>query len=81
MTIKLCTDCRHAEREWDTNGIPRWWCMHEAARVEPEPDYVTGAPQTPYQLRCREMRHNDVVLRGLPSGGCGPDGRYWEAKE
>lgn len=45
-----------------------------ALKIVPAPDYVTGKPVEPYQLRCYDARNFDD---GEPYG---PQGRCWEAR-
>jgi len=76
--IRLCKDCRFAELvEIDEPPAPPamvWRCAHPSSKFTPGPDYVTGKPVTPYQLRCRDARYFDHA------GRCGPQGRHWEQR-
>lgn len=73
--MKLCRDCRWAkgltglmtEQPYD------YRCLHSTSvRISP-PDYVLGQPQQAEQMHCYEARAHARL--------CGPEGRYWEAKE
>ena len=70
---RLCKDCRWASLEENESGMV-WRCTHPSSRFVPPPDYVTGKPVKPHQLRCYDTRYFDDGYR------CGPQGRYWEAR-
>jgi hypothetical protein len=75
--MNLCRDCRWAEDRGATlltHHAYDWICRHPASQRMPPPDYVTGAPQDPRTTDCVGMRQDWA-------GACGPQGRYWEAKE
>jgi hypothetical protein len=74
MTVQLCKDCRWAALEEESGDSMVWRCMHPRSKFTPPPDYVTGKPVTPRQLRCSEARYFD------DSHTCGPQGRFWEAR-
>ena len=73
--MKLCINCRWAvnrhpelpESVWD------WRCTHTIAIRRPEPNYVTGKPFKPFLTSCDQTRLDPKL--------CGPEGRYWTAKE
>jgi hypothetical protein len=71
-TVRLCKDCRFAALEEKESGMT-WRCTHPSSKFVPSPDYVTGKPVTPRQLRCSEARYFDYDR-------CGPQGRYWETR-
>jgi hypothetical protein len=45
-----------------------WRCTHPRSKFVPPPDYVTGKPVTPRQLRCYDARFFD------DGSTCGPQG-------
>jgi len=51
-----------------------WICTHPSSKFVPEPDYVTGKPVKPYQLKRYDARSLDDDYR------CAPQGRYREAR-
>ena len=70
---RLCKDCRWAALE-DGETEMVWRCTHPRSEFVPSPDYVTGKPVTPVQLKCQQARWFD------DGRYCGPQGRYWEAR-
>jgi hypothetical protein len=72
-TIRLCKDCRWAALEEEKSEMV-WRCTHQRSKFVPSPDYATGRPVKPRQLRCGEARFFD------DGHTCGPQGRYWEAR-
>jgi hypothetical protein len=79
---KLCKDCR-----WAVNTQPdyrptipglaeyAWRCQHPSATRPPRPpSRVTGYVELAEQWSCPEARsdHHEA---------CGPEGRFWEARE
>jgi hypothetical protein len=70
---RLCKDCRWAALEENKSGLV-WRCTHPSSKFVPPPDYVTGKPVMPRQLRCSEARYFD------DGSTCGPQARYWEAR-
>jgi hypothetical protein len=75
--MKLCKDCRFAALVEDEDDRKLYWrCEHRSSRFGLGPDYVTGKPTTPQQISCKWARMSD-----WGEGRCGPEGRYWEARE
>jgi hypothetical protein len=72
-TVRLCKECRWAALEEQESGMV-WLCTHSSSKFVPSPDYVTGKPVTPRQLRCSEARYFD------DGHTCSPQGRYWEVR-
>jgi hypothetical protein len=64
-TVRLCKDCRWAALEENESGMV-WRCTHQCSKFVPPPDYVTGKPVTPRQLRCYDARYFD------DGSSCGP---------
>jgi hypothetical protein len=55
---RLCKDCRWAALEEDESGMV-YRCTHPCSMFLPSPDYVTGKPVKPRQLRCSEAWYFD----------------------
>jgi hypothetical protein len=70
---RLCKDCRWAALEEDESGMV-YRCTQPRSMFLPSPDYVTGKPVEPRQLRCSDARYFD------DGHTCGPQGRYWEMR-
>jgi hypothetical protein len=77
-TVRMCRECRWAAleewaalagKEFDETA---WRCTHPRSKFVLPPNYVTGSPVKPVQLRC-------YLARGF-SDFCGPQGQYWEAR-
>jgi hypothetical protein len=76
VEMKLSRDCRWALDRGATltqHRLDDWICRHPSAPRMPPIDYVTGQPQDPRIIYCMDMRQD--------RSQCGPEGRYWEAKE
>jgi hypothetical protein len=73
MVTRLCKDCRWAALEENEAGMV-WRCTHQRSKFVPPPDYVTGKPVKPHQLKCHDARYFDDCY------SCGPQGRYWEPR-
>jgi hypothetical protein len=73
--MNLCRDCRWAKglEGLVTEQPYDYVCQHSTSVRMSLPDYVLGRPQEPRQLQCR-------IARDDPAR-CGPEGRYWEAKD
>jgi hypothetical protein len=69
----LCKNSRWAALEEYERAMVSL-CTHSRSKFVPSPDYVTGNPVMPRQLRCSEARYFDDGYT------CGPQGRYWEAR-
>jgi hypothetical protein len=66
---RLCRDCRYADF-----GPPEPVCLHGSSIIERRVDLATDRMMTPYLMTCHGARQ---PVRGH----CGPDGRFWEARE
>ena len=73
ITIRLCKDCRWAALEGNETEMA-WRCTHPSSKFVPQPDYVTGKPVKPHQLKCYDARYFD------DGRTCGPQGQYWETR-
>jgi hypothetical protein len=71
--MKLCKDCRWADCQGESPVTQYWECRHSSSPRPPLIDYVTGISKEP-RLRAYYVMRDDRDL-------CGPEGRYWEAKE
>jgi hypothetical protein len=69
--VRLCDDCRWAALEGTGSGMV-WRCTHSRAKFTPPPDYVTGKPVKPYQLKCYNARYFNY---GIPAGRKGDIGK------
>lgn len=80
---QLCKDCRFAVNDHPgyKSSVPRledhaWRCRHPSAtRPAAPPSPVTGFVEPPEQMTCTEARGYGMTAN------CGPDGRFWEARE
>lgn len=63
-TPRLCKDCRWAALEETESGMV-WRCTHPRSKFTPPPDYVTGRPVRPYQLKCYDAR---FFMIAIPAG-------------
>ena len=74
---KLCKDCRWIrlpQRDGDGPvSVFRVTCLHPTSAWQPSPDMVFGNPRPLEPLPCHEVRQTHEL--------CGPEGKYWEAKE
>ena len=66
---RLCRDCRYADL-----GPPEPVCLHASSVVEQRVDLATDRPMAPYAMTCHGARQP-------VSRHCGPDGRFWEARD
>jgi hypothetical protein len=81
--MKLCKDCKFAVNDHPgyTSSVPRlqeyaWRCLHPSAtRPAGAPSPVDGYVEPAVQMTCAEARGYGMTAN------CGPDGRFWEAKE
>jgi hypothetical protein len=81
--MKLCKDCKFAVNDDPgyTSSVPRlqeyaWRCLHPSAtRPAGAPSPVDGYVEPAVQMTCAEARGYGMTAN------CGPDGRFWEAKE
>jgi hypothetical protein len=67
--MKACVNCKWIDIESDP---PK--CGHESSRFERAPDYVYGKSAETVQLDC-------MTARAGYSGRCGPEAKFWEARE
>jgi hypothetical protein len=74
--MKLCKDCRWVECEGGPptpKSLWNWICRHPTSPRPAPVDYVTGLSKEPRARVCFAMRDDPAL--------CGPEGRYWEARD
>jgi hypothetical protein len=74
--MKLCKDCRWAVNPMAVMREPQyydWRCTHPTSTITVPANPVTGETVPSSQLGCWMAR--------TWSSHCGPDGRYWEARQ
>ena len=70
--MKLCKDCKHFV--WDGLMAISASCGRVSQRIGPV-DPVFGGPEKSYASYCSTERNTKT------ESACGPDGRFWEARQ
>jgi hypothetical protein len=87
--MKLCKDCRFAVNRFPDSHAATismraydWECQHPSSALPASPpNLVTGEIRPARQLPCPEARSEEASVRSKKANYCGPDGRFWEAKD
>jgi hypothetical protein len=71
--MKACRDCKWVVRPKTEDYEAK--CGHSTSRFSSSPNYYHGNPGKVEQLPCQWVRG------GLDKSHCGPEAKFWEARE